>query len=168
MARVFGEALRNTRLVILRIQENEMALTNWEVQDLVYAWFHKITYKAPVEELQAMLSTEGLEMKFPDSTMKNHADFSQWYHTVTHLFFDQVHEIKFLAVSLDNELATVNLIVNWQARTWQPPAAFSEWQGAYVHQTWTVKKDAQTEKPVIVTYLVGQFDPMKLTGLSAV
>ena len=145
-----------------------MALTNWEVQDFVYTWFRKITYKAPVEELKAMLATDGLEMKYPETTLKNYVDFDQWYQTVTHLFFDQVHEIKFLDVHLENELATVNLVVNWQARTWKAPAGFSEWQGMYVHQTWMVKQDVQTGKPIIVTIKVGQVDLMKLTGMSAV
>jgi len=144
------------------------ALTLWEVQELVYTWFRKLTYKAPADELAALLSTDGLEMEFPDDTMRNHAEFKEWLKKVTHLFFDQVHEIKFLAIDLDGDRAAVKLIVNWQARTWDPPAAFSEWTGAYVHQTWSVKRDEQSGRAVIVTYKVGQFDEMKLTGLQAV
>jgi hypothetical protein len=135
-------------------------LTNREVQELVYTWFKKLTDKVPVEELLAMLSAEDLELRFPEKTLRGYADFREWYTTVTHLFFDQVHDVKMLAVDLDGIQATVNLVVNWQARTWEPPAAYSKWQGFYVHQTWSVKKHTKTGKPVIVSYQVGAFDPM--------
>jgi hypothetical protein len=137
------------------------ALTNWEVQEFVYDWFRKLTDKVPAEELLAMLSDEGLEMQSPEETLRSHADFKKWLDTVTHLFFDQVHDVKLLAVDLAGDQATVNLIVNWQARTWTPPAPYSEWQGSYVHQNWTVKRSPTTGKPVIVNYKVGAFDPMQ-------
>lgn len=137
-----------------------MALTEWEVQELVYTWFRKITDKAPIDEMLAMLSADGLEMAFPEETLTSHDDFTQWYESVTSTFFDQVHELKLLAVEVEGDRAEVGLIVNWQARTWTPPAPYSEWQGFYVHQTWTVERDAKTGQPVIVKYKVGEFDPM--------
>jgi hypothetical protein len=136
------------------------ALTEWEVQELVYTWFRKLTIKVPVDELLALLSPQGLEMAFPESTLRNHADFRVWYEAVTHTFFDQVHDVKMLAVELENDQATVNLIVNWQASTWEPPAGYSKREGFYVHQNWTVVRDDATGKPVIARYRVGAFDPM--------
>lgn len=136
-------------------------LSNWEVQDLVYTWFRKLTDKVPADELIAMLSPRNLEMQFPDQTLGNYDDFRAWLNTVTHLFFDQVHDVKYLDVQIAGSQATVNLIVNWQARTWKPPAAYSEWQGSYVHQQWTVRRDPASGRVVIVTYKVGSFDPMK-------
>jgi hypothetical protein len=142
----------------------ETALTSWEVKDLVYTWFKKITEKAPVEDLLVMLSAGSLEMKFPEETLRNHTDFKKWLDKVTHLFFDQVHDVIFLDVVVDGRKADVNLIVNWQARTWTPPAAYSQWQGFYVHQHWVVVKDETSGRPVISTYQVGQFDPMTCPG----
>jgi hypothetical protein len=138
----------------------EIAMTKWDVTELVYSWFRKITAKAPVEELLSMLSSEGLEMKFPEETLKSYDDFKRWYSTVTHQFFNQVHEVKMLDVDVSGDKAAVKLIVNWQAETWNPPQPFSKREGFYVHQTWSVKKDQKTGKPVIATYLVEEFDPM--------
>ena len=137
------------------------ALTQSEVQDLVYTWFRKITDKCPEDEMLAMLSTDGLEMRFPERTLKSYDDFRDWYHGVAGLFFDQVHELKMLAVDLDGERANVTLVVNWQAHTWNPPAAYSEWSSFLIHQDWTVRRDRASGRPVIVTYLVGTADPMR-------
>ncbi len=137
------------------------ALTQGEVQDLVYTWFRKITDKCPEDEMLAMLSGDGLEMQFPERTLRNYDDFRDWYHGVTRLFFDQVHELKMLAVDIDGERANIELVVNWQAHTWNPPAAYSDWQGYLIHQDWTVKRDQASNRPVIVTYRVGAQDPMR-------
>jgi hypothetical protein len=137
------------------------ALTQGEVQDLVHTWFRRITDKADLPDMLALLSAEGLEMVFPERTLRSHADFADWYAGVTKLFFDQVHELKFVAVDLDEARAAVTLVVNWQARTWTPPAAYSEWQGAYVHQAWTVQRDPGSGRPVIATYRVGDLQPQR-------
>lgn len=139
-------------------------LTQSEVQELVYTWFQKITDKAPVKEMVAMLATNGLEMVFPERTLRSHDDFADWYagdQGVTYKFFDQVHDLKMIAVDLAGDTAAVTLVVNWQARTWTPPDPYSEWQGAYVHQSWTIKRNASSDAPVIVTYRVGAFEPMR-------
>jgi SnoaL-like domain len=136
------------------------ALMNGEVQELVYAWFRRLTDKVSLDEMLSMLSSDEFEMRFPDATIRSYADFKQWYEGVTNLFFDQVHDVKMLAVDLDGVQAGVTLVVNWQARTWKPPAPYSEWQGFNVHQTWTVKRDPGSGKPTITGYYVGEFDPM--------
>ncbi len=128
--------------------------------ELVYAWFQRITDKVSPEDMLALLSKDDLEMQFPEKTLRTEADFREWYDGVTHLFFDQVHDLKLLAIDVAGNEANVTLIVNWQARTWKAPAARSDWQGFYVHQDWTVKADRETGKPVICRYHVGTFDPM--------
>jgi hypothetical protein len=133
-------------------------LTNGDVQELVYTWFQRITDKVEMNELLALLSSEELEMRFPGTVIRSHADFTRWYEGVKNHFFDQVHELKMLAVDLDGTQAKVTLVVNWQARTWKPPAAYSEWQQVNVHQTWVVKQEPRSGKPVISSYHVGTFD----------
>jgi len=135
-------------------------LTRHEVQNLVYTWFRKITVKVPVEEMLELLSPNDLQMKFPEETLRSHTDFKKWYQTVTNLFFDQVHDVKYLDIELDGDQAEVNLIVNWQARTWTAPEATSKWQGSYVRQHWIVRKENPAAGPTICTYEVGTFDPM--------
>jgi hypothetical protein len=136
-------------------------LTNGDVQELVYTWFQHITNKVELNELLALLSSDELEMRFPETVIRSHADFSQWYEGVKNLFFDQTHELKMLAVDLYGTEAKVTLVVNWQARTWKPPAAYSEWQQWNVHQTWTIKQEPRSGKPVISGYYVGAFDPVQ-------
>jgi SnoaL-like domain len=136
------------------------ALTNGEVQELVYTWFRNVTDKVALEEMQALLSSDELEMRFPEATIRNYEDFRRWYEGVTNLYFDQMHDLKLLAVDLDGMRARVTLVVNWQARTWKPPASHSEWRGFNVHQAWTVKRDAGSSRPVICGYYVGKFDPL--------
>lgn len=136
-------------------------LSSWEVKELVYTWFKKLTDKAPADQMVAMLSGDSLEMKFPDDTLRNHAEFRTWLKKVTGIFFDQVHDVLFLDVRLDGLQAEVNLVVNWQARTWVPPAAYSELTGFNVHQHWVVTRDRASGRAVISVYHVGAFDNMK-------
>jgi hypothetical protein len=137
------------------------ALTGWEVKELVYTWFKKLTDKANAAELTALLSAESLLMEFPEETLRSHADFRSWLKKVTGIYFDQIHDVLFLDVRLEGEKAQVNLVVNWQARTWTPPAAYSQWSGSNVHQHWVVVRDRKSGKPVISVYHVAEFDPMK-------
>ncbi len=136
-------------------------LTNGEVTELVYTWFRKITDKCPKEEMEAMLSSDDLEMAFPEKTLRTFAEFEEWYKDVTSLYFNQVHEIKFLGIDLAGDKADLIVIVNWQAQTWKSPAPRSEWQGFYVHQNWTVKRDPKSGQAVIQMYCVNGFDQMK-------
>ena len=88
----------------------------------------------------SMLDTTDLEMKFPESTLKSEQDFRDWYKVVTNKFFDQVHEVKMLNVDVVDDAAAVHLVVNWQAKTWNPPEGYSRWNGAYVHQSWKMEQ----------------------------
>lgn len=137
-------------------------LTQADIKKLIYTWFKKLTDHAPVEEMVEMLDENDLEMKFPEATLKGVDDFKEWYHTVTHKFFDQVHELKMLDITIDGPQATVSLVVNWQARSWDPPAGYSKWDGVYAHQTWTVVADHPGEQPAVIQrYSVDKFEPME-------
>lgn len=135
-------------------------LKSIEIKKLVFQWFKKLTDHAPVEEMIAMLSSRSLTMKFPEVSFTTEADFRNWYKTVTNKFFDQVHEVKTLDITIDGPKANVFLVVNWQARTWEPPDGYSKWEGVYAHQTWIVERDPENGDPVISMYAVTDFDPM--------
>ena len=45
-------------------------LTTFEVKELLYDWFKKLTDHQPVEEMLQMLNTDKLEMSFPDTSIK--------------------------------------------------------------------------------------------------
>ena len=136
-------------------------LKNIEVNWLVYDWYKKLDVHAPVEEIVPLLVSDGLEMRFPEATLKSIEEFKGWYNRVTNLFFDETHDMKMLDIDIDGETAVVKLVVNWQAHIWNPPAAKSKWLGFDAHQTWIVKRDKKTGKAAVAAYIVDLLDPME-------
>jgi hypothetical protein len=136
-------------------------LTQLEVNQLVYSWYKKLDVHAPVEEVLPLLAGDNLEMKFPEATLRSINEFIEWYKNVTHLFFDEIHQMKMLNIDLQGDTATVKLVVNWQAHIWTPPAAKSKWLGFDALQTWIIKRDKKTGRAVIATYIVDKLDPME-------
>jgi hypothetical protein len=145
-----------------------------EVKQLVNTWYAKLDVHAPVEELLPLLADNGLEMQLPEVTLHGHAEFIQWYERVIRTFFDEIHTMKELHITLteparetDVEVdgsstqAQVQLVVNWQARRWTPPAAKSEWLTFDAEQRWMIQRLPNTGKPVIVTYIVDALTPLE-------
>ena len=132
-----------------------------EVRGLARDWYLKLDVHAPMVELLPMLLDKGMEMRFPEGILKGWAEFEGWYQGVTRIFFDEVHELKEVNVTISGDTANVKVVVNWQARRWKPPAAKSEWLGFDAYQTWEVKRSRETQKPVIATYIVDELRPMK-------
>jgi hypothetical protein len=137
------------------------ALGKAEVKDMVDAWYKALDVHAPVAELLPMLAEEGLEMRFPEGTLKGQPAFVDWYEGVTRKFFDEIHEMKELNIEPAGDVANVKLMVNWQAKVWNPPDAKSKWLGFNAYQTWIVKRSPQSGRPVIVTYIVDELRPME-------
>jgi hypothetical protein len=135
-------------------------LTQTEVKKLVDDWYAKLDVHAPVEELLPMLADEGLEMQFPEATLYDKNAFTAWYNGVIRKFFDEVHVMKELSIETRGITANIQLVVNWQAHIWNPPAAKSQWLGFDAAQQWIVRASPQTQKPVIVTYAVQALTPM--------
>jgi hypothetical protein len=136
-------------------------LTESETEQLVRNWYLLLDVHASVEELLPLLADEELSMKFPEGTLYGQKDFKNWYEVVTHKFFDEIHELKELDIHIEDDAASVRLIVNWQANVWNPPAARSQWLGFDAMQTWTVKRAPDTNQPVIVSYVVEELRPME-------
>lgn len=140
---------------------NLAPLTEFEVKQLVDYWYAQLDVHVPVEELLLMLTDQDLEMKFPEATLRGQAQFKQWYEGVTRKFFDEAHKIKEVHITSAGDRADVKLVVNWQAHIWNPPDAKSKWLGFDAAQTWVVKRSAETQKPIIVTYIVDALTPME-------
>jgi hypothetical protein len=149
-------------------------LLETEVKQLVDTWYSKLDVHANVEELLALLADDRLEMTLPEVTLHGHAEFMQWYERVTRTFFDEIHIMKELHITLteppgetdiegdgSSTQAQVQLVVNWQARRREPPAAKSEWLGFDAEQRWVVQRLPNTGKPGIVTYIVDALTPME-------
>jgi hypothetical protein len=65
-----------------------------------------------------------------------------------------------VALSASGEEATVEVVVNWQARRWQPPAARSQWIGFDAYQQWVMVRSTATGRPLILRYIVNELRPM--------
>ncbi|HEU5375644.1 MAG TPA: nuclear transport factor 2 family protein [Ktedonobacteraceae bacterium] len=133
-------------------------LTETEVQQFIKQWFHKLDIHAPLEEMLAMIADEEIEFRFPEVTVTSKDGFAQWYQRVTHTFFDEVHETKELAITMNGGRATIKIATQWQEGNWNPPAPRSERKTYLARQTWSVKRSEKTMQPVIVTYFVDAFD----------
>jgi hypothetical protein len=134
------------------------ALTTAEVERMATEWFHKLDVHAPLEDFAEFLAEDGLELRFPEGVSRGWDGFKSWYERVTRIFFDEAHQLKKVAATPSGDAMNVQVVVNWQASVWKPPAPRSERIVLDAFQTWVVKRSPKTGKPVIVTYIVDRLD----------
>jgi hypothetical protein len=133
-------------------------LTEQSLRDFAVAWYQALDRHDPLEAVQANLVPEGLEMMFPETTALGLEGFASWYRTVTHRFFDEVHDVRATeVVSLDGDRAEVTVLVNWKASKWDAPAPRSERLDFVAFQRWTVV--AGPTGPQVSRYVVETFEP---------
>jgi hypothetical protein len=140
-------------------------LTDSEVENqLAKDWYAKLDDHVPVEEYQPLM-TDDAEFRFPEVTVRGFEGFRDWYegdidknNGVIYKFFDEVHTLKKVQVTPKGDSADVQVVVNWQASVWNPPAARSERINADAYQSWVVVRSPQTQKPVISVYVVDSLD----------
>lgn len=130
------------------------------LRTLAHDWYAALDRHAPVYEATEFLLDEGLEMRFPETTVRGHAGFADWYSVVTNRFFDEKHSVTEVTSEGTGDEISVEVVVNWQARIWNPPAASSEWLGFDAYQTWVVVPDPEGNGPKIKTYIVDKLVPM--------
>jgi hypothetical protein len=131
-------------------------LSTKEVEALASTWYKKLDVHAPLVELLPLVASNGLEMVFPEATLRTQAEFEGWYERVIRIFFDEVHTLKQVKSTITDDGAQVQVVVRWEASVWNPPAAKSQRIKLDAHQTWTVVRDAETDKPVIARYTVDE------------
>lgn len=136
-------------------------LNESEVKKLVVDWYKGLDVHIPMVKLLPMLADAELEMQFPEATVRGHTGFEGWYQGVMRIFFDEIHTMKELNITLsaDRTQADISLVVYWEASRWQPPAAKSERLMMDAAQRWVVRRSAESGKPVIVTYIVDELRP---------
>jgi hypothetical protein len=127
------------------------------IYSLVRNWFRQLNDHAPLDTLTGMLCQSGFEMKFPEAVINNQEGFEKWYTSVTHTFFDQIHEVKNLEIDLVDNEANVTVYVNWQARTWQAPSGYSEQIDSDAFQIWKVVDEQRNGDWKIKYYSVEGF-----------
>jgi hypothetical protein len=141
---------------------NLAPLTNEEVDKMVRDWYRALDVHKPMVDALPYISDGELEMVFPEATLRSLADFESWFQTVIRIFFDEVHTMQQLDITIspDGQRADVKLVVRWEASRWNPPAANSERLMMDAYQTWVVKRSPTTGKPVITKYVVDELKPL--------
>jgi hypothetical protein len=136
-------------------------LTKDEVTAMVNDWYQQLDVHAPMVNILPLLSDNGLRMVFPEATLTTLAEFESWYQRVIRTFFDEVHTMKELNVTInaDGSQADIKLCVYWEASVWSPPDRLSKRLMMDAYQTWVVKRSPTSGKPVVVTYVVDKLDP---------
>jgi hypothetical protein len=109
-----------------------------EIMLLVRNWFKKLTDHALLDELVAMLASDGFTMKFVDAELKSINDFTVWYERVVQTYFDQKHDIRNVDIMMQGSEAELVIFVNWQARTWNGRDGYSRQLNCDAMQTWQV------------------------------
>jgi len=138
----------------------DAGLTEAEVRKLVDDWYKALDVHVPFEEIVPFVSTSGLEMYWPEGPTFGVDGFKGWYERVTRTFFDEVHTMKELTITPRGDEADVKLVVNWQAKVWNPPDPKSKWLGMDARQTWVVRR-SEAGRPVIQKYVVDGIDLME-------
>jgi hypothetical protein len=135
-------------------------LTQEEVSALVNDWYEKLDVHAPMVDILPLLSTGALYMKFPEQTMTSLAEFESWYQRVIRTFFDEVHTMQELNITIspDGNRADIKLVVYWEASVWTPPERFSKRLMMDAAQTWVVER-APDGRAVITSYIVDELRP---------
>ncbi len=137
----------------------ETALTETMIRHAVARWYRALDRHDELPDVLPYLTDDELEMRFPETTVRGHAGFKGWYDTVIRKFFDEEHTVKSVDVELHGPTtATARVLVNWQARVWEPPEPQSHWLGFDAYQTWEIR--LKNGEPVVETYSVDFFDPM--------
>jgi hypothetical protein len=137
-----------------------MAFTEADIRSTVADWYRALDRHDDLPTVLPYLVDDGLEMRFPEATARGHAGFADWYKAVTNRFFDEVHTVSTVDFpELTPDRATVKVVVNWQARIWNPPAAKSLWLGFDAYQTWEMVPGPDG-RPQVKTYIVDALEPM--------
>ena len=95
-----------------------------EVRGFVHAWFDLLSEHVPVELLLPFLADQGLEMAFPERTLRDHTDFRDWYTAVGLAYARQTHDVERITAREDADGVDLALTVVWRAeQTDGPPVA---------------------------------------------
>jgi hypothetical protein len=127
-------------------------ITESEVKQFIHDWFHKLNIHPPVEEVLPLVANEKLLMKMPEGEFKRHEGFKKWYEGANK-FYNQVHTIKGLTITLAQDTAKVEVVLQWQRNAPDESGR----AGFYAAQTWELERSPQTQRLFIVMYNVDYF-----------
>ena len=136
------------------------ACSRVEIEAFVADWYRKLDVHAPSEQLVSLV-TDTVEMQFPEGAVHGAEAFQNWYEGVIRLFFDELHNVTHVGFSKQDDRYLLDVVVNWQARRWNPPAPRSEWIGFDAYQRWElIHTPDDSGRLMIARYIVDELRPM--------
>jgi hypothetical protein len=135
-------------------------LTEDEVRRFVKDWYDLLDVHAPEADILPLMADD-VVFRFPEVTTHGKPPFGTWYDRIVHTFFDEVHTLKNVGVTLTDEGADVDVLVNWQASVWRAPIRNSERIKFDAGQTWKVRRSPDTGNVQLLLYSVDSFVPME-------
>jgi ketosteroid isomerase-like protein len=126
------------------------------IRQFVQEWYDKLSDHVPVEQLLPMVSAQNLEMVFPEKTVRNEADFRDWYQYIGHTYADQSHTLEKLDSRPDRDGTHVDLTLIWKATQRSDGSRLT----FRAEQSWLVGTSPGTGEPVIVNYRVEALSPL--------
>jgi hypothetical protein len=137
------------------------AVTEERVRRFIAAWFVALDIHAPIEECYAFLTEQGLHMSFPDGEIRDFDSFKQWYTRVTHLFFDEQHNVNSVTLTTDEDRVVVDVVVGWQASWVEPAAAKSKRTSMDATQRWVLRASSKNTYGLEITEYNATAAPFK-------
>lgn len=136
------------------------ALNEANVRKFVSDWYYALDIHAPAEECEKFLVDDGLELVFPEKTMRTYAEFEEWLGVIYGTFFDELHNV--VSVEIGNVTATsaeLQVVVAWQASWFTPPDAKSKRTSMNAYQRWMIQtSDKNAHGLAIEKYFVDRFE----------
>jgi hypothetical protein len=140
--------------------------TEEEIRRLANDWYRRLDQHAPIEDVLPLLAEDDFEIRvLPEGTFKGRDGFKRLYEEgwIRH-YFDETHTLKQLSFTPAGDKAEVKVVVNWQARAWDPPAPKSQQIDMDAYQTWVVQRSPDSGRPVILTYILDSSKSMTGSG----
>ncbi|MGH8032583.1 MAG: cupin domain-containing protein [Luteimonas sp.] len=120
-----------------------------ELKALVYHWFSLLDRNAPVDDFLPLLTDAGLQMDFPEATLRGKNDFRNWYAGINRTIRSASHDIRAIETTISGAHAVVKVTVDWRATS-----TTGQSLGFLVEQRWTVSRSPALDTPIIQTYRV--------------
>jgi hypothetical protein len=140
---------------------NANPLTEENIRKFAVAWYIALDVHAPFEEAARFLADKELRMQFPDGDITDLASFKKWYDRVTHLFFDENHNVQTVKAKIASDQAVVDVVVGWQASWFEPPAAKSKRTSMDATQRWTVRPSSKNAYGLEIVAYNATVEPFK-------
>jgi hypothetical protein len=136
------------------------AMTDENIKSFVAAWYYALDIHAPASDCEKFLVDDGLQLVFPEKTMRSFAEFEDWLGFIYKTFFDELHNVVKVEIKNNGESgADLEVVVAWQASWFTPPDAKSKRTSMNAYQRWSIKKsDKNPWGLAIEKYAVDRFD----------